>query len=154
MLTTIESTGSYKISLNNLSGDHCHNTGFIILKHLCIPGTTVHAKDLSIFGGDTIEIMKNIIYLKNKNISILIGDEHIDITNDIYSIIFDTFEKTLYETAELNNKSSQQKRTPGRPIAMNEEKSLIAKSMHNKKIKINDICKILNVSKSSLYRYL
>jgi DNA invertase Pin-like site-specific DNA recombinase len=109
---------------------------------------------------DLIEIVTN---LAEKNVSFISLQENIDTTKSGGKLIFHMFgalaefeRDIIRERTMAGLKAARARgRLGGRPRIMDDEKVAMAKTlMDDPNNSIKSICKMLNVSKSTLYRYL
>ena len=93
-----------------------------------------------------------------------ISDGVIDTTSPSGELVFNIFsalaqfERRLIQErtkAGLDAARARGRKGGRKPIAPDDPRILMAKTMHNdKKMKISDICKTLNISRTTFYRYL
>lgn len=159
----LEKVGCERIFYDKVSGTKTERKGLTETLNYARKGDVVVVWKLDRLGRSLKHLIEVINYLDEKGIGLASVQESIDTTTPGGKLIFHVFGAMAEFERELIRERTQaglaaaraRGKKGGRPKVMDKKKIAIAKSMMaDKDISVNDICKTLNVSKSTLYRNL
>lgn len=155
--------GCKRIFTDVASGAKSSRTGLDEAIDFLREGDTLVVWKLDRLGRSLKHLIDLVNSLNEKNINFRSLQENIDTTTSAGKLIFHVFGALAEFEREIIRERTQaglsaaraRGRHGGRPKSMDEKKIAIAKTlMDDRNNSIQDICKILGVSKATLYRYI
>jgi DNA invertase Pin-like site-specific DNA recombinase len=159
----LEKAGCTKIFTDVISGAKAERNGLAEALAYVRAGDTLVVWRLDRLGRSLKDLIEKLTELHNRKIGFKSLTENIDTTTSGGKLIFHIFgalaefERDLIkERTEAGLQAARERgRRGGRPKALTEKKLTMARALYaDKHNTINEICKTLNISKTSLYRYL
>jgi len=160
---SLKEAGCKKIFSDQVSGTKDSRPGLSRALDMLREGDTLVVWKLDRLGRSLSHLVEFINDLKNKKIGFKSLQENIDTTSGVGKLIFHMFaalaefEKDLIRERTMAGLSSARARGKlgGRPKVLDDKRVALAKTMHkNKEITVKEICKTLNIGKTTFYRYL
>jgi DNA invertase Pin-like site-specific DNA recombinase len=160
---TLEKAGCTKIFTDTASGAKQERKGLVEALEYVREGDTLVVWRLDRLGRSLKDLIEKLTDLHNRNIGFKSLTENIDTTTPGGKLIFHIFgalaefERDLIK--ERTNAGLQAARARGRkggrPQVLTEKKVAMARTLYaDKSNSINDICKTLNIGRTTLYRYI
>ena len=162
-LDELKERGCEKIFTDIESGAKDNRNGLSEVLNFLRQGDVLVVWKLDRLGRTTKQLIEIINELDKRNIGFLSLHENIDTTTSGGKLIFHIFASLaeferdiIRERTKAGLKAARSRgRVGGRPKAMDEKKIAMAKSLYSdENTSINDICKILNISRATFYRYV
>jgi DNA invertase Pin-like site-specific DNA recombinase len=159
----LEKAGCSKIFTDVISGAKVERNGLAEALEYVRAGDTLVVWRLDRLGRSLKDLIEKLTELHNRKIGFKSLTENIDTTTSGGKLIFHIFgalaefERDLIkERTEAGLQAARERgRRGGRPKALTEKKLAMARALYaDKRNTINEICKTLSISKTSLYRYL
>jgi DNA invertase Pin-like site-specific DNA recombinase len=159
----LEKAGCTKIFTDVISGAKAERKGLAEALEYVRAGDTLVVWRLDRLGRSLKDLIEKLTELNNRKIGFKSLTENIDTTTSGGKLIFHIFgalaefERDLIkERTNAGLQAARERgRKGGRPKALTEKKTAMARALYaDKRNSINEICKTLNISKTSLYRYL
>jgi DNA invertase Pin-like site-specific DNA recombinase len=159
----LEKAGCSKIFTDVISGAKVERNGLAEALEYVRAGDTLVVWRLDRLGRSLKDLIEKLTELHNRKIGFKSLTENIDTTTSGGKLIFHMFgalaefERDLIkERSEAGLQAARERgRRGGRPKALTEKKLAMARALYaDKRNTINEICKTLSISKTSLYRYL
>lgn len=159
----LEKVGCTKIFTDTISGVKTERSGLREALEYVRAGDTLVVWRLDRLGRSLKDLIEKLTDLHNRKIGFKSLTENIDTTTPGGKLIFHIFgalaefERDLIKerTAAGLQAARERGRRGGRPKALTEKKLAMARALYaDKHNTIAEICKTLNISKTSLYRYL
>jgi len=160
---SLKEAGCEKIFSDQVSGTKDSRPGLSRAMDTLRKGDTLIVWKLDRLGRSLSHLVEFINDLKNKEIGFKSLQENIDTTSGVGKLVFHMFaalaefEKDLIRERTMAGLSSARARGKlgGRPKILDDKKIALAKTMHkNKEISVKEICKTLNIGKTTFYRYI
>src|ERR671932_2427045 len=162
-LDSLKQAGCEKIFTDHISGTKAERPGLTdALSHLRA-GDTLVAWRLDRLGRSLRHLIDTITGLEAQGIGFRSLQENIDTTTSGGKLIFHIFGSLTEFERDLIRERTQagleaaraRGRKGGRPKVLTEKKAAIARALYaDERQSIAEICQMLNISKTSLYRYL
>jgi len=155
--------GCSKIFTDMASGAATERPGLTDALSYVRPGDTLVVWRLDRLGRSLKDLIERITELQARNIGFKSLTENIDTTTSGGKLIFHIFGALAEFERELIRERTQaglhaaraRGRTGGRPKALSEKKAAMARQLYEDKTNtIPEICRTLNISRATLYRYL
>src|SRR5713226_4562815 len=159
----LEKRGCSKIFTDTASGAVTERKGLDEAIEYVREGDTLVVWRLDRLGRSLKHLIETITQLNNRNIGFKSLTENIDTTTSGGKLIFHIFgalaefeRDIIRERTNAGLTAARARgRLGGRPKALNSKKASIAQALYNDRNNaIADICKTLNISRSTLYRYV
>src|SRR5947209_7735286 len=159
----LEKIGCIKIFSDVVSGAKAERTGLHEALSYVREGDTLVVWRLDRLGRSLQHLIETITKLNNRKIGFKSITENIDTTTSGGKLIFHIFgalaefERDIIRERTLAGLQAARARgrLGGRPKALNDKKASIALALYkDKNNSIADICKTLNISRATLYRYI
>src|SRR6202140_4920941 len=159
----LEKAGCSPIFTDTISGATTERHGLIAAVAYVRAGDTLVVWRLDRLGRSLKHLIDTITDLNNRNIGFKSITENIDTTTSGGKLIFHIFgalaefeRDIIRERTKAGLAAARARgRLGGRPKALNPKKASIAQALYNDTTNsINDICKTLNISRATLYRYI
>src|SRR5712691_6418776 len=159
----LEHIGCSKIFKDIISGAKAERKGLEDAKNYVREGDTLVVWRLDRLGRSLKHLIETITNLNNRKIGFKSLTENIDTTTSGGKLIFHIFgalaefERDIIRERTMAGLQAARARgrVGGRPKAMNPKKASIAQALYNdQNNSIADICKTLNISRATLYRYI
>jgi len=155
--------GCSKIFTDTASGATTERPGLTEALSYVRTGDTLVVWRLDRLGRSLKDLIERITQLQAKNIGFKSLTENIDTTTSGGKLIFHIFGALAEFERELIRERTQaglsaaraRGRTGGRPKALSEKRAAMARQLYqDKSYSIGEICKTLNISRATLYRYI
>jgi len=155
--------GCTEIFTDTASGAKTERPGLNQALSYVRPGDTLVVWRLDRLGRSLKDLIERITQLQSRNIGFKSLTEAIDTTTSGGKLIFHIFGALAEFERELIRERTQaglsaaraRGRTGGRPRALSGQKVAMAKQLYgDKSYSIGEICKTLNISRATLYRYV
>lgn len=162
-LDGLKEVGCEKIFTDVASGAYTERIGLNEVLNFLRDGDVLVVWKLDRLGRTLKQLIEIINQLSEKNIGFLSLHEKIDTTTSGGKLIFHIFaalaefeRDIIRERTNAGLKAARIRgKLGGRPKIMDENKIAIARTLYNDNTtSIKDICKILNISRATLYRYI
>jgi DNA invertase Pin-like site-specific DNA recombinase len=162
-LDALEKIGCSKIFTDTASGSSTDRKGLEEALEFVREGDMLVVWRLDRLGRSLKHLIETITILSSKGIGFKSITESIDTTTSGGKLIFHIFGALAEFERDIIRERTQagliaaraRGRLGGRPKALNAKKVSIAQALYNdKNNSINDICKTLNISRATLYRYV
>ncbi len=159
----LEKIGCSKIFTDTISGSTTERQGLDAALSYVMEGDTLVVWRLDRLGRSLKHLIETITTLNNRKIGFKSITENIDTTTSGGKLIFHIFgalaefeRDIIRERTNAGLQAARARgRLGGRPKALNIKKQSIAQALYNdKNNSINEICKTLNISRATLYRYI
>jgi DNA invertase Pin-like site-specific DNA recombinase len=159
----LEKIGCIKIFTDVISGSATERKGLEEALEYVREGDTLVVWRLDRLGRSLKHLIETITMLNNKKIGFKSITENIDTTTSGGKLIFHIFGALAeFERDIIKDRTNAgltaaraRGRLGGRPKILTEKKVAMAQELYdNKKSDIDEICKTLNISRSTLYRYI
>jgi DNA invertase Pin-like site-specific DNA recombinase len=159
----LEKLGCNKIFTDTASGAKAERTGLNEALEYVREGDTLVVWRLDRLGRSLKHLIETITELNNRKIGFKSIQENIDTTTSSGKLIFHIFEALAeFERNLIRERTNAglqaaraRSRKGGRPKALNPKKAQMAQELYrNKNNSIEEICKTLNISRATLYRYI
>jgi DNA invertase Pin-like site-specific DNA recombinase len=159
----LEKIGCAKIFTDIISGSTTERSGLDEALVYVREGDTLVVWRLDRLGRSLKHLIETITNLNNRKIGFKSITENIDTTTSGGKLIFHIFgalaefeRDIIKERTQAGLQAARARgRLGGRPKALNQKKLSIAQALYNDKSNsIADICKTLNISRATLYRYI
>jgi DNA invertase Pin-like site-specific DNA recombinase len=159
----LKTAGCTKIFTDTISGVKAERRGLREALEYVRAGDTLVVWRLDRLGRSLKDLIEKLTELNNRKIGFKSLTENIDTTTSGGKLIFHIFgalaefERDLIkERTEAGLQAVRERgRKGGRPKVLTQKKADMARALYaDKRNTINEICKTLNISKTSLYRYL
>lgn len=159
----LEKIGCRKIFTDTASGAKADRTGLEEALNYVRQGDTIVVWRLDRLGRSLKHLIETISSLNNRKIGFKSITENIDTTTSGGKLIFHIFGALAEFERDIIRERTQagllaaraRGRKGGRPKALSGRKAAMAQELYNNKINsINEICKTLNISRATLYRYI
>ena len=159
----LEKIGCTKIFTDVISGATTERQGLDEALSYVREGDTLVVWRLDRLGRSLKHLIETITNLNNRKIGFKSIQENIDTTTSGGKLIFHIFgalaefeRDIIRERTNAGLQAARARgRLGGRPKALNQKKQLIAQALYNDKSNsIAEICKTLNISRATLYRYI
>ena len=159
----LEKIGCSKIFTDTASGSVVERKGLEEALEFVRAGDMLVVWRLDRLGRTLKHLIETITSLSNRNIGFKSITESIDTTTSGGKLIFHIFgalaefeRDIIRERTQAGLQAARARgRIGGRPKALNPKKVSMAQALYNDKSNsISDICKTLNISRSTLYRYI
>jgi DNA invertase Pin-like site-specific DNA recombinase len=159
----LEKIGCSKIFTDTASGASTDRKGLEEALEFVREGDTLVVWRLDRLGRSLKHLIETITALSNRNIGFKSITESIDTTTSGGKLIFHIFgalaefeRDIIRERTQAGLQAARARgRIGGRPKALNPKKISMAQALYNDKSNsISDICKTLNISRATLYRYV
>ncbi len=159
----LEHIGCSKIFTDTISGSTTERQGLDAALAYVREGDTLVVWRLDRLGRSLKHLIETITTLNNMKIGFKSITENIDTTTSGGKLIFHIFGALAEFERDIIRERTQagltaarsRGRLGGRPKALNTKKQSIAQALYNdKNNSINEICKTLNISRATLYRYI
>jgi DNA invertase Pin-like site-specific DNA recombinase len=162
-LDALEKIGCSKIFTDTASGSSTDRKGLEEALEFVREGDMLVVWRLDRLGRSLKHLIETISKLSSRGIGFKSITENIDTTTSGGKLIFHIFgalaefeRDIIKERTQAGLQAARARgRLGGRPKLLNQKKASIAKALYNDKSNsISDICKTLNISKATLYRYV
>ena len=159
----LEKLGCTKIFTDNASGTKAERTGLNEALEYVREGDTLVVWRLDRLGRSLKHLIETITELNNRKIGFKSIQENIDTTTSGEKLVFHIFgalaefeRDIIRERTKAGLEAARSRgRKGGQPRALNSKQVAIAQQLYNDKTNaIADICKTLNISRATLYRYI
>ncbi len=159
----LEKIGCSQTFTDTISGSTTERQGLDAALAYVREGDTLVVWRLDRLGRSLKHLIETITNLNNRKIGFKSITENIDTTTSGGKLIFHIFGALAEFERDIIRERTQagltaaraRGRLGGRPKALNPKKASIAQALYNdKNNSINEICKTLNVSRATLYRYI
>ena len=159
----LEKIGCAKIFTDTISGATTERQGLDAALAYVREGDTLVVWRLDRLGRSLKHLIETITNLNNRKIGFKSITENIDTTTSGGKLIFHIFGALAEFERDIIKERTQaglyaaraRGRLGGRPKALNSKKASIAQALYkDKNNSISDICKTLNISRATLYRYI
>jgi DNA invertase Pin-like site-specific DNA recombinase len=159
----LEKAGCSRIFTDTASGAKAERIGLDEAISYVRPGDTLVVWRLDRLGRSLPHLIETITGLNNRGIGFKSITEAIDTTTSGGKLIFHIFGALAEFEREIIRERTQagltaaraRGRLGGRPKALTPKKAQMAKALYNDKNNtIDEICKTLNISRATLYRYI
>ena len=159
----LEKIGCVKIFTDVISGSTTERTGLDEALSYVREGDTLVVWRLDRLGRSLKHLIETITNLNNRKIGFKSIQENIDTTTSGGKLIFHIFgalaefeRDIIRERTNAGLQAARARgRLGGRPKALTDKKQSMAQALYNDKSNsIADICKTLNISRATLYRYV
>ena len=159
----LEKAGCTKIFTDTASGAKAERKGLVEALNYVRAGDTLVVWRLDRLGRSLKDLIEKLTELNNRDIGFKSLTENIDTTTPGGKLIFHMFgalaefERDLIkERTHAGLQAARARgRKGGRPQVLTEKKVVMARALYaNKSNSVNDICKTLNIGRTTLYRYL
>ncbi len=159
----LEKIGCVKIFTDVISGSTTERTGLDEALSYVREGDTLVVWRLDRLGRSLKHLIETITALNNRKIGFKSIQENIDTTTSGGKLIFHIFgalaefeRDIIKERTKAGLQAARARgRLGGRPKALTDKKQSMAQALYNDKSNsIADICKTLNISRATLYRYI
>jgi len=159
----LDKIGCTKIFTDTASGAKVERKGLEEALAYVREGDSLVVWKLDRLGRSLKHLIETITYLNNRKIGFKSITENIDTTTSGGKLIFHIFgalaefeRDIIRERTQAGLQAARARgRVGGRPNALNAKQASIAQALYNdKNNSISDICKTLNVSRATLYRYV
>ncbi len=159
----LEKIGCSKIFTDIISGSTMERKGLDEALEYVREGDTLVVWRLDRLGRSLKHLIETITNLNNRKIGFKSIQENIDTTTSGGKLIFHIFgalaefeRDIIKERTQAGLQAARARgRLGGRPKALNQKKASIAQALYiDKNNSVADICKTLNVSRATLYRYI
>ncbi len=159
----LEKISCTKIFTDIISGSTTERSGLDDALSYVREGDTLVVWRLDRLGRSLKHLIETITNLNNRKIGFKSIQENIDTTTSGGKLIFHIFGALAEFERDIIKERTQagllaaraRGRLGGRPKALNQKKQAIAQALYNdKNNSIADICKALNISRATLYRYI
>ena len=159
----LKNAGCTKIFTDVISGAKTERKGLAEALEYVRAGDTLVVWRLDRLGRSLKDLIEKLTELNKRNIGFKSLTENIDTTTSGGKLIFHIFgalaefERDLVkERTDAGLRAARERgRTGGRPKVVTDKKLEMARALYaDKHNTINEICQTLNISKTSLYRYL
>jgi len=159
----LEKIGCAKIFTDTASGARIERKGLDEALDYVREGDSLVVWRLDRLGRSLKHLIETVTTLNNKKIGFKSITENIDTTTSGGKLIFHIFgalaefeRDIIRERTNAGLQAARARgRLGGRPKALNTKKQVIAQALYNDKNNpIDDICKTLNISRATLYRYV
>src|SRR5438105_2874712 len=159
----LENIGCSKIFTDTASGAKAERPGLTEALAYVRAGDTLVVWRLDRLGRSLKHLIETITSLNNRKIGFKSITENIDTTTSGGKLIFHIFgalaefeRDIIRERTNAGLEAARSRgRLGGRPKALNSKKASIAQALYrDKNNSITDICKTLNISRATLYRYI
>ncbi len=159
----LEKVGCEKIFTDQASGAKDDRKGLIDAIEFCRTGDSLVVWKLDRLGRSLKHLIETINLLHEKKVGFISVQESIDTTTSGGKLIFHVFgalaefeRELIRERTNAGLASARSRgRMGGRPKAMTDKQLRIAQTMlKDPKTTVKDVCETLQVSKTTLYRYL
>jgi len=160
---SLKKAGCEKVFVDKVSGVKNSRPGLSRAIDALRKGDTFVVWKLDRLGRSLSHLVEFINNLKNNEIGFKSIQENIDTTSGVGKLIFHMFaalaefEKDLIRERTMAGLAAARARGKlgGRPKALDVKQVALAKTMYqNKEISVKDICKTLNIGKTTFYRYI
>ena len=160
---SLKKAGCQKIFFDKESGVKYERQGLCRAIDALREGDTLVVWKLDRLGRSLSHLVEFLNTLKKKEIGFKSLQENIDTTSSVGKLIFHIFaalaefERDIIRDRTMAGLTSARARGKlgGRPKLLDSKKVIIAKAMyHDKQIPVKDICKTLNIGKTTFYRYI
>ena len=159
----LEKIGCTQIFTDTISGSTTERQGLDAALSYVREGDTLVVWRLDRLGRSLKHLIETITDLNNRKIGFKSITENIDTTTSGGKLVFHIFgalaefeRDIIRERTNAGLQAARSRgRLGGRPKALNDKKASIAQALYkDKNNSITDICKTLNVSRATLYRYI
>src|SRR5437016_432382 len=159
----LEKIGCAKIFTDIISGSITERTGLDEALSYVREGDTIVVWRLDRLGRSLKHLIETITNLNNRKIGFKSIQENIDTTTSGGKLVFHIFgalaefeRDIIKERTQAGLQAARARgRKGGRPKSLTGKKSAMAQALYNDKNNtIDDICKTLNISRATLYRYI
>ena len=159
----LNKAGCKKIFTDTVSGVKAERRGLQDALAYVRAGDTLVVWRLDRLGRSLKDLIEKLTELHNRKIGFKSLTENIDTTTSGGKLIFHIFgalaefeRDLIMERTQAGLEAARARgQRGGRPKALTEKKIAMARALYaDKRHSINEICKTLNISKTSLYRYL
>ena len=159
----LEQAGCSKIFTDTISGATTERVGLEQALAYVRPGDTLVVWRLDRLGRSLRHLIETITALHDRGIGFKSITEHIDTTTSGGKLVFHIFgalaefeRDIIRERTQAGLRAARARGKKGRrPKVIKDKKVAIAKTLYNdKKNSVAEICKTLNISRSTLYRYI
>ena len=159
----LEKIGCTKIFTDTISGATIEREGLDEALDFLRKGDTLVVWRLDRLGRSLKHLIETISALTQRNIGFKSLTENIDTTTSGGKLVFHIFgalaefeRDIIRERTQAGLQAARARgRLGGRPKALNTKQQSIAQALHaDKNNSIDDICKTLNISRATLYRYI
>ncbi len=159
----LDKAGCERAFTDTISGSKAERPGLEQALHFLRPGDTLVVWRLDRLGRSLEHLIETVGRLQDRGIGFRSVTESIDTTSSGGKLIFHVFGALAEFERELIRERTQaglaaaraRGRKGGRPRSLDPRKVAMARALHaDKSNSIEDICKTLRVSRSTLYRYL
>jgi DNA invertase Pin-like site-specific DNA recombinase len=159
----LQKAGCTKIFTDTISGVKTERRGLQEALEYVQAGDTLVVWRLDRLGRSLKDLIEKLTELHNRKIGFKSLTENIDTTTSGGKLIFHIFGALAEFERDLITERTQaglhaaraRGRKGGRPKALTEKKLAMARALYaDNRTTINEICNTLNISKTSLYRYL
>ncbi len=158
----LEKIGCTKIFTDTISGATTERKGLDEALDYVREGDTLVVWRLDRLGRSLKHLIETITNLNNRKIGFRSITEHIDTTTSGGKLIFHIFgalaefeREIIRERTNAGLQAARARgRKGGRPKSLTSKKVTMAQELYENKNSISDICKSLNISRATLYRYI
>ncbi len=159
----LEKIGCTNIFTDTASGAKEERTGLAEAMHFLREGDTLVVWRLDRLGRSLKHLIETITYLNNRKIGFKSITENIDTTTSGGKLIFHIFgalaefeRDIIRERTNAGLQAARARgRVGGRPKSLTGKKAAMAQELYNNNSNsIDEICKTLNISRTTLYRYI
>ena len=159
----LEQAGCTKIFTDTASGSQADRVGLQEAMQYVRPGDTLVVWRLDRLGRSLTHLITTITALQERQIGFKSITENIDTTTSGGKLIFHIFgalaefeRDIIRERTQAGLRAARARgKTGGRPKVLKDKKVAIAQALYNdKQHSIAEICKTLNISRATLYRYI
>ncbi len=159
----LEKAGCERVFTDTISGAKAERPGLEQALHFLRRGDTLVVWRLDRLGRSLQHLLETVGQLQERGVGFRSITESIDTTSSGGKLIFHVFGALAEFERELIRERTQaglraaraRGRKGGRPRSLDSRKVAMARALHaDKSNSIDDICKTLRVSRSTLYRYL
>ena len=161
-IDALNKAGCEKIFSDTASGSIDERPGLVKALSFVRPGDTLVAWKLDRLGRSLKHLIEVVTGLQTRGVGFTSLNENIDTLSPTGKLIFHVFaalsefEREIIRQRTLAGLESARARgrRGGRPFILDEKKHALAKSMlADKSNSVRDVCRLLGVSKATLYRY-
>jgi DNA invertase Pin-like site-specific DNA recombinase len=162
-IDALEKTGCEKIFTDQASGAKDDRHGLISAIEFCRKGDSLVVWKLDRLGRSLVHLIETINLLHERQVGFVSVQENIDTTTSGGKLVFHVFgalaefeRELIRERTNAGLASARSRgRLGGRPKALSKRQIQIAKTMlADPNTSVREICELLEISKSTLYRYV
>lgn len=159
----LQKAGCERIIEETASGKNTERPGLNSIKEILRKGDTLVVWRLDRLGRSLKDLIEWINYLEDKGISFRSLQESIDTSTSAGKLVFHIFGALAeFERNLIRERTNAgliaaraRGRLGGRPQSLDEEKrQTVAKLYNDGKLQVMEICKMFNISKPTLYKYI